>query len=101
MIAGNCKKVEKDSAKSPLRVLAIRDYQTVFIPGQARMPMVAMGMNGILWIPLPRREGLGEGGSITMLSPPPRSSPVRGEEKNGCSAAYRGGFYWGGLCVCI
>jgi len=37
-------------------------------------------MNGILSVPLPRWEGLGEGENGKGFSPPPLSSPIKGEE---------------------
>jgi hypothetical protein len=37
-------------------------------------------MNGILSVPLPRWEGLGEGENGKAFSPPPLSSPIKGEE---------------------
>ena len=43
-------------------------------------PMLCTGMNGILSVPLPWWEGLGEGENGKGFSPPPLSSPIKGEE---------------------
>jgi len=43
-------------------------------------PVLRTGMNGILSVPLPRWEGLGEGENRKGFSPPPLSSPIKGEE---------------------
>ena len=43
-------------------------------------PVLRTGMNGILSVPLPRWEGLGEGENGKGFSPPPLSSPIKGEE---------------------
>ena len=42
--------------------------------------VLCTGMTGILSVPLPCWEGLGEGETGKGFSPPPLSSPIKGEE---------------------
>jgi hypothetical protein len=57
------------------------------------MPECPLACQGDEWQILnspPSVGGVRGGGGMSMSSPPPRSSPVKGEEKQGCPAACRG-----------
>jgi len=48
----------------------------IFYENMPEYPVPRTGMNGILSVPLPRWEGLGEGENGKGFSPPPFSSPI-------------------------